>query len=130
MKITRAVATGIVAVCLWVLAVGNAAAKPALEVDLASTTAWTFRPDGPNAEAKPLAVPAGGWRLNGFPDATAGTYERTISVPKLPGGAAQVTRIAFEAVNWEATVSAGPDAGHLTEVGKHLSAWTPFTVDV
>jgi len=117
-------------VALWALAAGQAGARPAIEVDLASTTAWTFRPDGAGAQAKTLPVPAGGWRLNGFPDATAGTYERRISIPKLPGGEPQVTEIAFEAVNWEATVYVGPDAGHLRKVGYHLSAWTPFRVDI
>jgi hypothetical protein len=68
--------------------------------------------------------------LNGFPAATAGVYERPISVPKLPGGGPQVTQLAFEAVNWEAIVSVGPDRAHLQEAGRHLSAWTPFTVDI
>lgn len=98
------------------------------ERDLASETAWTFRPmDG---EARRLRVPAGGWRLNGFPKATAGTYERRITIPKLAGSGGQVTQLAFEAVNWEAVVSIGPDMAHLQEAGRHLSAWTPFTVDI
>src|SRR5438105_4113889 len=86
-----------------------AEASPAIKVNLASTTAWTFRPEG-EARARTLSVPAGGWRLNGFPGVTAGMYERRIVVPKLPGAAGQVTYLAFEAVNWEAVVSVGPDA--------------------
>lgn len=109
---------------------GRVPAAPAAQVDLASKTAWTFQPDGENTQAKTLPVPAGGWRLNGFPEATAGTYERRIQIPKLPGGGPQVTEIAFEAVNWEATVSVGPDAAHLQEAAHHLSAWTPFRVDI
>lgn len=113
-------------VCL--LCAVPAPAAPAIEADLASRTAWTFRPDG--GVAKPLAVPAGGWRLNGFPDAVAGTYERRIAIPKLPGGQPQYTELAFEAVNWEAVVLAGPDTAHLQEAGRHLSAWTPFRVEI
>src|SRR5579871_516810 len=117
------------AMALWIAAIGLAGAKPVLEMDLASTTAWTFRPDG-TKEKRVLPVPAGGWRLNGFPSATAGIYERKITVPRLPSGGAQVTLLAFEAVNWEAVVSVGPDSDHLQEVGKHLSAWTPFRMDI
>src|SRR5216684_8186307 len=97
---------------LWIamglLGTGQAGAKPALEVNLASTTAWTFQPKGEESQAKTLPVPAGGWRLNGFPKATAGTYERRIEIPRLPGGGPQATLVEFEAVNWEATVSVGP----------------------
>src|SRR5689334_8981812 len=109
------------AIALWILTIGQATAKPAIEVNLASTTAWTFRPEGAKESAKTIPVPAGGWRRNGFPNATSGTYERTIAVPRLPSGSPQVTLLAFEAVNWEATVSVGLDAAHLKEVGKHLS---------
>jgi hypothetical protein len=118
-------------ITIWGTAFGpGAAAEPAVEVNLASRTAWTFQPEEPNAQAKTLAVPAGGWRLNGFPTATAGTYERRIQIPKLPGGGPQITFVAFEAVNWEAVVSVGPDTDHLEEAGRHLSAWTPFRIDI
>src|SRR5438309_1031333 len=79
---------GIAAILLSVFAVA-AEAKPAVEVNLASPTAWSFKAAGSSEAPKSLAVPAGGWRLNGFPTATAGTYERRITVPKLPGGGPQ-----------------------------------------
>ena len=139
---------------LWLAASNAALAKPTIEVDLASkignsaaktgvssgatdslNTEWTFQPDTPGAQPKALTVPAGGWRLNGFPDADAGTYERRITIPRLPEAVAksaggQTTLLAFEAVNWEAIVSVGPDAAHLIEAGRNLSAWTPFRVDI
>src|SRR5690348_16032955 len=105
------------ALCVFAAAAAHAGAP--IQIDLASHSAWTFQPDGV-AKAMPLAVPAGGWRLNGFPQATSGTYERHIRVPKLPGGGEQTTLLAFEAVNWEAVVSVGPDAAHLREAGRHL----------
>ncbi len=105
-------------------------ADPQIEVDLASSTAWTFKPDGSSGTAKNLPVPAGGWRLNGFPDDTAGTYERRVAIPTLNGKSPQVTVLDFEAVNWEATVSVGNDEAHLKQAAVHLSAWTPFRVDI
>ena len=115
---------------LWMIAVMQAGARPVVEVNLASATAWTFQPDGGKEKAKILSVPSGGWRLNGFPNATAGTYIRKVTIPHLPSGGSQVTLLEFEAVNWEATVFVGPDSAHLSEVGKHLSAWTPFRMDI
>jgi Glycosyl hydrolases family 2, TIM barrel domain len=108
----------------------EAAPVSTTDVDLASRAAWTFQPDGDNIAPKTLPVPYGGWRLNGFPSVTSGTYRRVVSIPKLPGGGEQATLLAFEAVNWEAVVSVGPNAAHLREVATHLSAWTPFTADI
>ena len=115
--------------------VAQAAPVSAADVDLASRTAWTFQPDGDNSPPKTLPVPYGGWRLNGFPNATSGTYRRTLLIPNRassgePGGEEQATILAFEAVNWEAVVSVGPDQAHLQTVVTHLSAWTPFKVDI
>lgn len=100
--------------------------------DLASETAWTFQSDLKDALPFPVPVPKGGWRLNGYPDVTSGTYRRKITIPVLPGSGAtgQVTEVAFEAVNWEAVISIGPDAEHLQEVTRHLSPWTPFRADI
>ena len=67
------------------LGAGQAEAKPAVEVNLASTTAWTFRPQGEEGQGKSLPVPAGRWPLNGFSTVTAPTYERRIEVPRLAG---------------------------------------------
>ena len=125
------------AAILYCSTVGICLARPALglapsatEVNLASATAWTFKPDGSTTPAKTISVPAGGWRLNGFPDDTAGTYERRVEIPVIKGQSSQVTVLDFEAVNWEAIVSVGSDEAHLTQAAVHLSAWTPFRVDI
>lgn len=107
-----------------------AAAAPALQIDLSSRTGWTFHPGlSTGAHATVMRVPFGGWTLNGFPAATAGVYERRITVPRL-GAGAQATTIAFDEVNWEAVVSIGPDARHLSLAGRHLSPFTPFAIDL
>ena len=120
----------IVAAMLTICCPVGALAEPATEVDLASHNAWSFKPDGDSTTAKIIPVPAGGWRLNGFPEVTAGTYERRVLIPTLKGTLQQVTVLDFEAVNWEAVVSIGPDEGHVKQAATHLSAWTPFRVDI
>ncbi len=129
-KMLRCIRATFAFCCILIGTVDRALCQEAIQVNLASQTAWTFRGDTEPAPAKSIPVPAGGWRLNGFPDETSGTYERNITVPKLAGSAPQVTLLSFEAVNWEAVVSVGPDTAHLRQAAIHLSAWTPFTVDI
>ena len=39
-------------------------------------------------------------------------------------------RVAFDAVNFGADVSAGPDEAHLTPVASHVNGWVPFQADI
>jgi hypothetical protein len=104
------------------------AARADVTLNLDSRGAWTFRPA--NGEARPITLAPGGWRLNGFPKASAGVYERAVTIPTLLGARQQTTLLHFEGVNWEATVSAGPDAAHLHTFPPHRSPWTPFDLDL
>ena len=96
-----------------------------LDLSSAAGTAWEFKPEG-GAWAK-IAVPAGGWRTQGL-TCDGGTYRATVLIPKSAAG--QVVRLAFDAVNFGADVSAGADEADLTPVGSHVNGWMPFTADV
>ena len=96
------------------------------DLSSAAGVAWEFKPEGGGAWAK-IAVPAGGWRAQGL-TCDAGTYRATIPIPRSASG--RVVRLAFDAVNFGAAVSAGPDAAALTPVASHVNGWMPFTADV
>jgi hypothetical protein len=104
-----------------------AAAPTTAETDLSSRAgiAWTFRPE--NGDTKPIAVPAGGWRTQGY-TRDAGTYNATIPIPRAAAGHA--VHVVFDAVNFGADISAGADADHLTPVASHVDGWVPVTADV
>ena len=95
------------------------------DLSSAAGVTWEFQPEG-GAWAK-IAVPAGGWRAQGL-TCDAGTYRATVPIPLAAQG--HLVRIAFDAVNFGADVSAGPDEAHLTPVASHVNGWMPFVADV
>ena len=109
------------------LTVPAAADSATVRQDLSSAAgiAWEFRPEG-GAWAK-IAVPAGGWRAQGL-TCDAGTYRAMIPVPASAAG--KVIRVAFDAVNFGADISAGPDEAHLVPIASHVDGWVPVIADV
>ena len=116
------------ALALGLMRVAASAPVPETQTtDLSSAAGigWQFQPEG--GEWKAIAVPAGGWRAQGYL-CDAGTYRATIPVPQNARG--RQILIAFDAVNFGADVSVGPDDTHLTPVASHVDGWVPFTADV
>ena len=101
----------------------------AVEVDLASDTAWTLSVDGGAARA--IKVPGGGWNsdlqspridtMKGVKDHVV--YQRRIDVPKVTDG--QVTRILFGAVNYGAEVYIDDKLA-----ATHAGPQVPFDADI
>jgi hypothetical protein len=91
----------------------------------ASGAAWEFKPEG--GEWKPILVPAGGWRAQGY-TCDAGTYRTWITVPKNVDG--RRVRLAFEAINFGADIFAGKDVAGLVEIAHHVDGWLPVTADL
>ena len=113
---------------------GSAAPSPAavpagetVVVDLSSAakTSWEFKPEG--GDWKPIQVPAGGWRAQGF-KCDAGTYRATITIPAEAKG--KMVRVRFAAVNFGADVLVGKTESSLTKVASHVDGWVPFTADL
>ncbi len=98
------------------------AAKTVVE-DLSSDAGinWQFKPEG--GQWKRIAVPAGGWRAQGY-DCDAGTYRATIPIPRSAAG--KTLHICFAAANFAAEVLAGPDEDGLERVATHVNGWMPF----
>ncbi len=94
-------------------------AAPLSVVDLSGT--WAFTPQGGSATT--IQVPGGGWYKQGFTTITQADYQRTITVPD--SGQAQVTRLEFGAVNYEAAVYVDN-----SPVGTNLTAFTPSCFDL
>ena len=116
-----------IGVIVAMLLVSHAAG--AVEVDLASDTAWTLSIDGRASRA--IKVPGGGWNsdvqspridtMEGVKDHVI--YERRIDVPSLADG--QVTRILFGAVNYGAEVYIDDKL-----VTTHAGPQVPFDADI
>ncbi|MBV9852842.1 MAG: beta-galactosidase, partial [Armatimonadetes bacterium] len=117
------------ALLLWF--VSGAPASPApgetrtFELSTAAGIHWQFRPEG--GDWKDIAVPAGGWRTQGY-TCDAGAYRARIPIP--PGVAGWQARLVFAAVNFGAAISVGPDDAHLTPVASHVDGWVPVTADI
>ena len=104
-------------------------AAGAVEVDLASDTAWTLSIDGRRARA--IKVPGGGWNsdlqspridtMKGVSDHLI--YERKIDVPQIAEG--QVTKILFGAVNYGAEVYIDDKLA-----ATHAGPQVPFNADI
>ena len=96
-------------------------------IDLSSVTGqtWEFRPEG--GEWRPIRVPEGGWKTQGFVT-SEGAYRTQLHLPAYPPGS--VVRMAFAAVNFGAAVLAGPDEDHLRKIAEHLNGWMPFYADL
>ncbi len=100
----------------------------AQSIDISSSagTKWLFAAEN-SPDWKPILVPAGGWRSQGY-TCDAGSYRTTISIPSDAAG--KTVRLAFAAVNFGADVSVGPDDAHMKHVGSHVNGWMPFTADI
>ena len=86
---------------------------------------WEFKPEG--GDWKAIAVPAGGWRTQGY-TCDAGTYRTTLTLPTYPGG--DRVRLAFDAINFGAKISAGRDEASLHPVAEHIDGWVPVNADL
>jgi hypothetical protein len=95
------------------------------DLSTAAGQKWEFRPDGGAWQS--IKVPYGGWKTQGF-TCNSGLYRSWIQVPTSARG--QRVRISFAAVNFGATVMAGPDETHLRTVVEHLNGWMPFVADL
>ncbi len=105
----------------------TAANDPALTTDESSAagTHWEFQPEG--GDWKPIQVPAGGWRAQGY-TCEAGTYRTWITIPRQAEG--WRVQLAFDAINFGAAISAGRDAGSLVPVAQHVNGWLPVNADL
>ena len=96
-------------------------------IDLASPAVkWEIKPEN-SPDWKPIRVPAGGWRAQGY-HCDAAQYRTSIPVPASAAG--KSVRLAFAAVNFGAEVYAGAAPDSLTRVAAHINGWMPFTADV
>jgi len=124
-----------VASCLWLIMAGCQSAtihKPAtvtggrsLDQSSAAGVVWEFKPEGGDWHS--IQVPAGGWRAQGY-TCDAGTYRTWITMPQFYQG--QRVQLAFDAINFGADISAGPDADSLVPVAHHVDGWLPVTADL
>jgi hypothetical protein len=119
-----------IAVALFNSAVFSTAAAPAsntLTQDLSSAfgTSWEFRPEG--GDWKPIQVPAGGWRTQGY-HCDAGTYRTWIVIPA--EGQGRLIRVKFAAVNFGAEVYVGTNEPSLRKITSHVNGWMPFIADL
>lgn len=96
-----------------------------LDLSSAAGIKWDFKPEG--GDWKSIAVPAGGWRAQGY-TCDAGTYRARIPIPANAQG--RLVRLAFAAVNFGADVYVGTDEAHLTKIASHIDGWVPFDADV
>jgi hypothetical protein len=96
-----------------------------LDQSSAAGAAWEFKPEG--GGWKPILVPAGGWRAQGYTCA-AGVYRTWILIPKQVDG--RRVRLAFDAINFGADIFAGPNESNLVAVAHHVDGWLPVTVDL
>ncbi len=101
------------------------AGNKSIDLSSAAGQAWEFRPKG--GEWRPIRVPEGGWKPQGFVT-REGTYRTRLQLPVYAPGS--VVRVAFAAVNFGAAVLAGPDENHLRTVVEHLNGWMPFNADL
>lgn len=92
---------------------------PLDSVDLSGT--WSFTPSG-QAQTT-IKVPGGGWYKQGFTAISEADYSRSISIPN--SGQAQVTKIEFGAVNYQAALYINTQL-----VGTNLTAWTPSVFEI
>ena len=104
-----------------------AAAADALTQDLSSAfgTTWEFRPEG--GDWKPIQVPAGGWRAQGY-HCDAGAYRTWVVIPAEAQG--RLVRVKFAAVNFGAEVYAGTNELSLGKIAAHVNGWTPFSAEL
>ena len=91
----------------------------------AAGVVWEFKPEG--GDWQPIQVPAGGWRAQGY-TCDAGTYRTWITMPQFYQG--QRVQLAFDAINFGADISAGPNAENLVPVAHHVDGWLPVTADL
>jgi hypothetical protein len=97
------------------------------KIDLASENGQEWRFRAGDAEWRPIRVPAGGWKTQGY-DGAVGVYRTKLEIPAEAAGRA--VRIAFEAVNFGARVFVGRDSERLDLVAEHVGGWMPFTADL
>lgn len=99
-----------------------------VRIDLSSAAGirWELQPENTTGW-KPILVPAGGWRAQGYTCDEA-IYRAHIPIPD--GAKGQVVRLAFAAVNFGAEVFVGKDDAHLTRIAAHINGWMPFTADL
>ena len=104
-----------------------ASATDTFTQDLSSAfgTSWEFKPEG--ADWKPIQVPAGGWRAQGY-RCDAGTYRTWVVIPAEAQG--RLIRVKFAAVNFGAEVYVGTNEPSLQKITSHVNGWTPFTADL
>ncbi len=96
-------------------------------IDLSSVagTNWEFKPEG--GDWKPIQVPAGGWRAQGY-TCDAGAYRAWISIPNDLQG--RRVRLAFDAINFGAEIYAGKDEAGVVKAAQHVDGWLPVTADL
>ncbi|MDQ2799154.1 MAG: beta-galactosidase, partial [Armatimonadota bacterium] len=96
-----------------------------IDLSSAANVAWQFKAEG--GDWKPIVVPGGGWRAQGYV-CDAGTYRAIVPIPKDLTG--RMVRLKFAAVNFGADISVGPDDDHLTKIASHVDGWVPVVADV
>ena len=96
-----------------------------LDQSSAAGTVWEFKPE--RGDWHPIQVPAGGWRAQGY-TCDAGTYRTWITIPEEAKGLR--VQLAFDAINFGADISAGPNADSLVPVAHHVDGWLPVTADL
>ena len=102
------------------------AERQSYDLSSASGHVWEFQPES-NSTWDRILVPGGGWRMQGrFCD--AGTYRTQIAIP--PEALGRSVLLTFDAVNFGAEITAGPDDAHQTFIGWHVNGWLPFSVDL
>jgi len=104
-----------------------ASATDTLTEDLSSAfgTSWEFKPEV--GDWKPIQVPAGGWRAQGY-HCDAGTYRTWIEIPAEAQG--RLVRVKFAAVNFGAEVYVGTNETSLRKIASHVNGWMPFPADL
>ncbi len=104
----------------------DAANRPGIsDLSSAAGTTWIFKPEG--GDWKPIEVPAGGWRKQGY-NCDAGTYRTTLTLPAHRDG--DRVRLVFDAINFGAKISAGRDEASLQPIAEHVDGWVPVGADL
>lgn len=127
---SKRIGVAAIAIAIFYAAVYSATAafaKDTLTQDLSSAygTSWEFKPEG--GDWKPIQVPAGGWRAQGY-HCDAGTYRTWVVIPAEAQG--RLVRVKFAAVNFGADVYAGTNEASLGKIASHINGWMPFTADL
>ena len=130
MKLKLIRVTAAIAITLFnsaICSTAMASAADTLTQNLASAfgMSWEFKPEG--GDWKPIQVPAGGWRAQGY-HCDAGTYRTWMVIPAEAQG--RLVRVKFAAVNFGAEVYAGTNDPSLRKIASHVNGWTPFAADL